>query len=149
MLLGFVMITIGFAAGRRTAPMHEGNANDHPAAAAAESSQVLLYAAHTTFRCPECTKIEWLARELVEGEFAEELENGVLEFRTIDYTRDIAFARRYNIASSTIVIVRFTDGKEKDFQRLDEVWAKINDRDAFIAYVRAALLDSLAAETGS
>jgi hypothetical protein len=146
-LLGFVLVTIGFAVGRRTAPAPEAQ----PVAYGDETGQELsdrlvVYAAHMTFRCPECTQIESLARELIEKEYADELADGSLEFQTVDYMRDTDFAKKYNIASSTIVVVPFVNGKEQNFQRLDEVWTKIHKRDDFFEYVRTAIQKALAAE---
>ncbi len=143
LLLGFVLVTIGFAMGRRTAPVPVAPESERLLSAMAGESQVVVYAAHMTFRCPECTQIEWLARELVEHEFAEELADGRLDFRTIDYMRDTAFASTYNISSSTIVVVRLEDGEEQAYQRLDEVWTKLGNRDDYFAYVRAAIRASL------
>ncbi len=139
LLLAFVLVTIGFAAGRRTAPQAASSDPHTMPTDAATSEQVVVYAAHMTFRCPECNQIEWLARELVESEFAAELESGTLDFQTKDYMKDTEFAKRYNIFSSTIVVVRFENGEEQDFKRLDEVWSKVKNRDDFFAYVRTAI----------
>ncbi len=148
LLLAFVLITIGFAIGRRTAPMV--SASDSAAVPVdrqqARTHQVIVYAAHMTFRCPECTQIEWLARELLENEFKDELADGSLVFKTVDYMRDPAFARKYDISSSTIVVVRLENGEERDFKRLDEVWTKTRSRDEYFNYVRAAVMESLAGE---
>ena len=155
LLLGFVLVTIGFAAGRRTAPMPPAVVDAATADAAPReeaADKVIVYAAHMTFRCPECTQIEWLARELIENEFAAERAGGRLEFHVVDYMRDTAFARTYNISSSTIVVVRVEDGEERDFQRLDEVWTKTGDRNAYFEYVRSAIrksLDELGEEGGA
>ena len=114
--------------------------------AASEAPSVVVYAAHMTFRCPECTQIEWLARELVEKEFKAQIDAGLLEFRTIDYMRDTAFAKRYDIASSTVVVIRNERGEERGFERLDEVWTKVNDREVYFAYVREAIAKALGKE---
>ncbi len=145
LLLGFVLVTIGFAAGRRTAPMPSpvAVATAHAPQGDEAADKVIVYAAHMTFRCQECTQIEWLARELIENEFVAERADGRLEFRTVDYMRDTAFARKYNISSSTIVVVRVVDGEERDFQRLDEVWTKTRDRNEYFDYVRGAIRKSL------
>lgn len=147
-LLGFVMVTIGFAAGRRTAPAPEGVPVAATTTQAGRSGQVVLVAAHMTFRCPECNQIEWYARELVEREFAEELESGQLVFRTVDYMRDATFARRYDISSSTLVLIRVADGEEQGYTRLDQVWTMVRDREAYFDYVRGSVQDSLAAMGG-
>jgi len=57
--------------------------------------------------------------------------------------RDMAFARRYNIASSTLIVSCLENGKEQDFQRLDEVWTKVRNRDEYFEYVRAAIRRAL------
>jgi hypothetical protein len=149
-LLGFVLVTLGFALGRRTAPLPASEAETAAGnrAQTTQADRVVVYAAHMTFRCPECTQIEWLARELVETEFAAELANGSLAFRTVDYMRDTVFAKQYNIASSTVVVVRIEDGEEKGFRRLDEVWTKTRDRDAFFEYVRSAIRETLGTVDG-
>ncbi len=146
MLLGFVLITIGFAAGRRTAPVMGPSAVDEPLASGGPVGRVVVYAAHMTFRCQECTRIEWLARELVESEYSGLLSDGRLEFRTVDYMRDKAFAAKYDIPASTIVVVRIEEGQEQEFQRLDEVWTKIHNQDEYFDYLRSAINDYLGKE---
>ncbi len=143
LLLGFVLVTLGFAAGRRTAPPPSQGAAAVAVHEREAADKVIVYAAHMTFRCPECTRIEWLARELLEKEFGAEQAAGRLEFRTIDYMRDLAFARKYNVSSSTLVVVRLVGGEEREFQRLDEVWTKIRDREEYFDYVRGAIRQSL------
>ncbi len=148
LLLGFVLVTLGFAAGRRTAALPAAVDDDSAGFVAAGGARVVVYAAHRTFRCAECSQIEWLARELVESEFAAELADGRLVFRTVDYGRDEAFARKYNISSSTVVVARVKNGEEQVFARLDAVWTKVDDREAFFTYVRGAILAKLGREGG-
>jgi len=146
MLLAFVFVTIGFALGRQTAPR-----SPPPAQAAGDSSsrpvatedKVIVYSVHMTFRCWECNQIEYLTKELLEKEFAEELVSGRIEYRSVDYMQDDEFARRYNIPSSTVVVARLQDGKEVGFKRLDEVWTKSRNRDDFLAYVKGAIQSQL------
>ncbi len=143
LLLGFVLVTIGFAVVRRTAPLPPSDFDAEQPDRPERTHQVAVYAAHMTFRCPECNQIEWYARELIESEFAAELAEGRLVFRSVDYMRDKDFARRYNIASSTLVVARLEDGKETGFQRLDEVWTKVRNREDYFAYVRDAIRRAL------
>jgi hypothetical protein len=142
LLIGFAVFTIGFSVGRKSAPMPE-SFTVVPETTVAEAGHVLVYAAHMTFRCPECTQIEWLTRELLQQEFAQELESGKLVLQVVDYMRDAAFARRYNISSSTVVVTRMDGTGEASFQRLDEVWTKVHNREDFFAYVRTAIQTSL------
>ena len=149
LLLGFVLVTLGFAAGRRTAPQpYPGDSGKTAMRNIQETKleQVVVYTAHMTFRCEECRQIEWLARELVENDFASELEAGQLDFRTVDYMKNTDFAKRYNVSSSTVVVVRYEDGEEQEFKRLDEVWTKVHKPDEFKQYVRTAIQNSLEAK---
>lgn len=149
LLLGFVLITIGFVAGRRTAPRPSTGESGEEAMRDIQETkveQVVVYAAHMTFRCEECRQIEWLARDLVENEFAAELEDERLDFRTVDYMKNTDFAKRYNVSSSTVVVVRYEDGEEQEFKRLDEVWTKVHKPDEFKEYVRNAIQDALDAK---
>lgn len=141
-LLGFVLVTIGFSLGRRTAPRPDAGAE--PAASpAAEGRKVIVYTAHMTFRCKECNQIEWLTTDLANSEFAAELESGELELLSVDYMKDMEFAGRYDISSSTVVVARFENGVETGFERLDQVWTKVRNRDEFMAYVRQAVMSAL------
>lgn len=141
-LIGFVVFTLGFSVGRKSAPLPEPVAV-MPKAAMSDGGYVRIYAAHMTFRCAECTQIEWLTRELLEQEFAQELEDGKIVLQTVDYMRDAAYARRYNISSSTVVVARMNGEEELDFQRLDEVWTKVHNREEFFTYVRTAIRNGL------
>lgn len=146
LLLGFVLVTVGFAAGRRTAPQSPSDDSGDASMRNTKTgnpAQVVVYAAHMTFRCEECRQIEWLTRELVENKFAAEMEAGRLDFQTVDYMKNTAFAKRYNVSSSTVVVARFEGGAEQSFKRLDEVWAKVHKPDEFKEYVRSAIRDSL------
>ena len=142
LLIGFVVFTIGFSVGRKSAPLPEPG-TVAPETATSEAGHVMVYAVHMTFRCDDCSRIEWLTRELLQQEFAQEQEDGILVFQTVDYMRDSAFAHRYNVAASTVVVARMAGKDEVEFQRLDEVWTKVNNREDFFAYVRTAIQTSL------
>jgi len=145
-LLAFVLVTIGFALGRQTAPEPPSPAGERAGAAtqpATDGDKVVVYSVHMTFRCWECNQIEYLTKELLDKEFAQEQASGRIEYRSVDYMKDTDFARRYNIASSTVVVVRVENGEEAGFERLDEVWTKSRSREEFLAYVRGAIRSQL------
>ncbi|MFO7898676.1 MAG: nitrophenyl compound nitroreductase subunit ArsF family protein [Planctomycetota bacterium] len=146
-LLAFVFVTIGFALGRETAPVPSASTGEEQAQVqaqpAADDDKVVVYSAHMTFRCWECNQIEHLTKELLEKEFAREQAAGLIEYRSVDYMKDSDFAKRYNIASSTVVLVRIEDGHEADFVRLDEVWTKARKREEFLSYVGGAIRSQL------
>ncbi len=141
-LMAFVLVTIGFSLGRQTAASSPyGNENS----AATHRDHIAIYAAHTTFRCFECIQIETLASELLAAEFSELLEAGEIRFVPVDYIKDTAFASRYDIPASMLVLSRVQGGQETHFERLEDVWMHVRDRDVYMAYVREALQAELEA----
>ncbi len=146
LLLGFVLISVGFFLGKEAALRKAGQSGEETAAAnpqVASGDKVLVYSMHMTFRCWECNQIEWLTKELLEKEFAEEIAAGRIEHKAVDYMKNESLAKRYNIASSTVVVVQIRNGKETRFERLDEVWTKSRNKKAFFAYVGGAIRSCL------
>lgn len=145
-LMAFVLVTIGFSMGRQTASSNDApSAREVVAAGVEGKDHIDVYAAHMTFRCFECTQIETLARELLEEEFADLLEEGRIRFHAVDYMKDAAFASRYDVPASVLVLSRVEDGREAHFERLDDVWLHVRNRDRYMSYVRDALRAQLEA----
>lgn len=142
-LLAFVLVSIGFALGkevtaRRQAPAAGPESEGH-AAPAATSEKVVVYYLHSTFRCVTCNEIERLAKALVETEFAEDLAAGRIEWREANFQRDESLAKRFEVVASCVVVSHVEGGKEKEYQRLDDVWTRYQDPSDFNAYVGAAI----------
>jgi len=145
LLMAFVLVTIGFALGKemsRSSPAGEGDAVPAPAV----GEQVIVYYMHQTFRCVTCNQIEAMTEDLVKTEFAAPLAKGRLQFRRANFQEDEALARRYNVVSSSVVVVYVRDGKDVAFKRLDDVWTLVNKPDAFRAYVGGAIRAYLGGE---
>jgi hypothetical protein len=123
-LLGFVLISIGYAAGRHTQP-------PPLAAPAALQARVVVTYMHGTFRCATCNTIEAMTRSLVTREFAAELAAGELEIRELNFQRHEALAARWGISASCVVVSQHAAAKELAFTRLDEVWTLMKDPPAF------------------
>jgi hypothetical protein len=139
LLMAFVLISIGFIAGKETVlrsatPDAENPAQD-PAAEQLSGDKVILYYMHATFRCFTCNSIESMAKEVVENDFPEALADGRLEWQVVNFQKNTALGRQYGVGTSTLVISKIQDGKEVTFQRLDEVWQKISNPQAFKQYV--------------
>jgi hypothetical protein len=149
-LLGFVFVSIGFALGRqvglRRLAGHGGFA-DGPATAPARGDKVVVYYMHPAMRCVTCNTIEKLARQAVQEGFAQDIRSGKLEWRTMGIEDDETLAKRYGVASSTVVVVRFSDGKELGHQRLDEVWELVDKPAELVAFVTRSVRAALAGAT--
>jgi hypothetical protein len=137
-LLAFVLVSVGFALGKEMTLRRQAPAAGAPPSGAA-GDRVIVYYVHTTFRCVTCNEIERLAKALVETEFAGELRAGRIEWKAVNFQQDEALAKRYEVASSCVVVVKMRGGKEAGYQRLDEVWTHYQDPPSFNAYVGGAI----------
>lgn len=146
-LLAFVLISIGFALGKEVTARRQilttgpqsptlPATSDSPVAT---DDKVIVYYLHTTFRCVTCNEIERLTKALVETEFADDLAAGRIEWREANFQQDESLAKRYEVVSSCVVVADIQGGKEREFQRLDDVWTRYQDPADFNGYVGAAI----------
>lgn len=149
-LLGFVLISIGFALGKETATRSARTATATAAAPAATQARapdkVIVYYMHQTFRCVTCNQIEAAAADLVRTAFAKELADGIVEWRLENFQENEELARRYNVASSSVVVVQIRNGQETAHQTLDKVWTLVGKPDEFGAYVGGAIKGYMTSE---
>ncbi len=138
LLLAFAIFTLGFGLGK-DAGLRQGAAAAPAATAAEAGDKVIVYYLHTTFRCVTCNAIERMTRELVERDFAAALAEGRIEWREANFQEREDLAKKYEVATSSVVVVRIEDGKETGFQRLDDVWTLHPNPDAFAEYVGKAI----------
>jgi hypothetical protein len=124
-----------------------------PSAARAKSQPsmpdrtVVAYYFHGNFRCQTCRKIEALSREAVESGFPEELKNGKLEWRVVNVEEsgNQHFIEDYRLFSKSVILVRFDDGRQKEWKNLLDVWRLVGDKGAFLRYVQNEVKAYLAA----
>ncbi len=151
-LLAFVFVTIGFAIGKeserrsartgaQTVPAHRAAAGS--SAVTEHADRVVVYYAHTTFRCITCNTIEKMAHGVLTSQFADELTSGAAQWQSINFQDDEAFAKQYEIASGCVVVVGVKGDREIGFRRLDEVWTLVKDPPAFEEYIADAIREFL------
>jgi len=148
LLLIFVFISIGFALGRETGRRSADKANSESSVSVtttnpSEDSKVVVYYFYGAIRCTTCNKIEATAKEVVETQFAKELKEGRLEWKAMNFQEHEDLAQRYNIASSSLVIVSKHGGGDVKFENLEDVWTLVGDKPAFVAYVQKAIISAL------
>ncbi|WP_279088952.1 nitrophenyl compound nitroreductase subunit ArsF family protein [Alistipes putredinis] len=85
---------------------------------------------HGKQRCATCMAIEKNAKEAIEEQFADELKNGTVVFKTIDISEpeNEAVADKYEVTWSSLFICNWKDGKET-YENLTE-YAFANARTA-------------------
>lgn len=149
LLLAFVLLSVGFAVGKewtaRAAKPANAGASPSTTATAGERKVVVSYL-HASIRCLTCNSIEKMAHEVVNGEFAEPLRQGRIEWRTANFQKEEALAKHYEVSSATVVVATLQGGKEIGFRRLDDVWKLHRDSAKFDAYVSAAIRAALEEE---
>lgn len=149
-LLGFVLISIGFALGkeitlrrlqstRAANPPPIGTSASVPAA----TTRLRAYYLHGTIRCVTCNFIEATARQVLGTDFAKEMAAGRILWREVDFQQEPELAKRYDVAASTLVLVREVDGKETTFRRLDKVWEIADQPAALAGYIRTNVRELL------
>jgi len=147
LLAAFALVSIGFALGKEVTlrRLQAAGPQEAPAAAGAEN-RVVLYYMHPTFRCVTCSEVEKSILEVVRGEFAGPLAQGRLAWEDVNLEENEALARRYNVATSSLVVVRFREGRETDHRTLEEIWTLKDEPDDLKALVREAIRSRLDGE---
>jgi len=109
-----------------------------PQSNAGGQHKVIAYYFHTNTRCSTCVKIEQYSHEAIEQGFPEELKNGKLEMRVVNYEQpeNRHFIQDYKLVSKSLVLVNMVNGKQTKWTNLKLVWQLTGRKDAFLNYVR-------------
>lgn len=93
---------------------------------------------YTNVRCPTCRKIEAYAKEAVEEGFAEGGGAGRVVWQAIntDERGNEHFIEDYGLLAKSVVVSRRAGGTEAEWKNLDRIWDLVDDKDAFVSYVR-------------
>lgn len=120
------------------ARLAEETSVEPPVTARADTeSKVVVYYFHATKRCWTCKTIEAYSEEAIRSGFAEQLESGSMEWRTVNVEtpENRHFIDDFQLATRTVVLVRVVDGVNKDWKKLDRVWELVRDKPAFVDYI--------------
>lgn len=121
-------------------------AGNQAAAPPSGTHKVIACYFHTDTRCSTCMKIEAYSHEAIEQGFPNELKNGTLEMRVVNYEKpeNRHFIKDYKLVSKSLVLVRMVDGKQAEWTNLRLVWQLTGRKDAFLNYVRKEVRSYLA-----
>ena len=103
-----------------------------------QSSKVIAYYFHGTFRCSTCRTIEQYSHDAIQTYFAKELGNGKLEFRPVNIEEpgNKHFIQDYQLVTRSLVLSLMSDGKETKWKNLPDVWKLVRDKERFFQYVK-------------
>lgn len=135
-----VAVLIARESGRAPEAAEPGNEAALPDAA------VVAYYFHNNTRCPTCRSIESYSQEAIEQRFAEQLGNGQLEWRIVNYEapEHAHFATEYELFAPSVILVRTANHQVADWRNLDRVWELVGQEDSFVAYVQEQTEEMLA-----
>ncbi len=129
-LLGFVLVSIGYAIGREVT-LHrlagEGGGVSPAAGEPPAGERVVVHYLHVSQRCATCNAIEAAAREAVFEDLAAPLAAGRVVWRDVNIETNDAFASRYDVATSSVLLVHYRDGREVHHELLDELYQLADD----------------------
>jgi hypothetical protein len=113
-----------------------------PPAPAAEQKilprRVVAYYLHGHVRCATCRKLEAYAREAVESGFADELKDGRVVWRAIDFEDkgNEHYLKNYRLYTKSVILAEEVKGKQARWKNLSRVWQLLPDKAAFLRYVQ-------------
>lgn len=100
--------------------------------------KVIAYYFHTTHRCATCLKIENYSHEAIEKGFADELQDGRLEWRMVntDEEENEHFVEDFELYTKSLILVEIKDGEQIRWKNCTKVWELLMNKDAFRTYVQ-------------
>jgi len=118
---------------------------------AKQKTQLIVYYFHGDLRCPTCHKLETYAKESLETYFPDELLSNKIVWKAVnvDKSQNMHFIRDYNLVTKSVVLSEIADDKEIKWEKLDQIWQKVRDKDEYLNYIRESITEFIAAEDKS
>ena len=109
--------------------------------AADGEERVVVYYFHGNMRCAACRAMEDYAEEALDSGFATDLDSGRLVFREVNVEApgNLQYIREFQLMNRSIVAARYIDGQRQDWKNLEQVWQLLNNKSAFLDYVRGEI----------
>jgi hypothetical protein len=104
-----------------------------------EAKKVAVYYFHNAIRCATCMKMEDFSGLAIQAGFPNELKSGKIEWRVVNMQapENRHFADDFKLRLSSLVIVRFKDGKQVEWSNLEKIWDHVGDITDFVKYVQS------------
>ncbi len=105
----------------------------------------VVYYFYTNIRCETCELLERYTGEAVKTNFAEELENGSLIWKTVNTDEDNNhhFLDDYELYTKSVVLVKIRNGKQESWKNLEEIWSIVDDEDEYKLYIKDEVVNFL------
>jgi hypothetical protein len=97
-----------------------------------EGDKVVAYYFHTDVRCVTCETLEKLSTEAMEP-FGDRLEWRVVN---TDREEHAHFVEDFQLITKSVILTRIRGGERVAWKNLEAIWDLVDDRKAFLRYVR-------------
>ena len=107
--------------------------------------KIVAYYFHGNVRCMTCRKLEAFSREAINTGFAQELQQGRLEWRivNVDEPTNRHFIEDYQLHTRSLVLVDMHNGKQTRWKNLDKIWQLVRNKQGFFQYVQSEINEYL------
>jgi len=144
-LLAFIIFSVVAMVVRQGKNNRVATDDKTTAAAAAQlatttDAPLTLYYFHGNTRCKTCNSIEALTREAVNTHFANDIAQGRIVFKVVNFDDDANahFIKDFELSSSNVVV-----HYAGQFRRLDAVWELVRQPDQFGPFIAENIKDML------
>jgi len=106
-----------------------------------EESYIIVYYFHGNMRCRTCVAFEQYTKDALDEFFAGKMKEGKLIYKVVnvDDNENEHFIRDYSLTTKSVVLAKFTDGKEVKWKNLDEIWKLVGNKEQFINYIKSEI----------
>ena len=116
--------------------------------APSSSLRVVIYYFHPTLRCTSCLLAESLAHQVVQEQWKDAVDQGVLQWRlaNIDLPENQSLTRLFEVNSSAVVVASVRDGKPVRWDKIGQVWEHVQEPDTFRDRIHGQIMKFLSEE---
>ncbi len=106
------------------------------------NQQIVVYYFHGDVRCPTCHKLESYAKESLDTYFAQDLADGKITWMptNVDTAGNEHFIKDYELVTKSVILSRMIDGRQIDWENLDQIWDLVSDKDEYLEYIRESIM---------
>lgn len=111
-----------------------------------KNTKLLVYYFHITNRCPTCTKIEATTKKILEEQYAKQLENGTIIFKSfnVDLPENADMVKKYQAYGATLAFTYIVTGKEAGNEDLTGMaFQKIGNEEMFTKELKAKIDEAI------
>ena len=104
-------------------------------------NHLVVYYFLTNQRCRSCIYLENTTKASLDQNFADELKNGNIVFKTIniDEPQNKHFIDEYGLYTKAVIVSSMEKGVQKKWKNLDKIWDLIGQDEVFKAYITSEI----------